>query len=92
MDFDKIEVYGVKDGEKFLISSTILKELNIGKNVKNDLLKIFGADKKILASELKERCCIYWKVSTVTAYNKIKRAGLKTERIGVKVYYYRPEM
>lgn len=91
MDFDKIEVYGIKNGEKYLISSTILKKLDAGKKVRNDLFRIFGVDKKLLASELRRRCEVYWRVSPGTAYQKLKRAGLKTEKVGVKVYYFRPE-
>lgn len=91
MDFDKIEVYGFKNSKKFLISCTILKDLSICENIQNDLFRIFGVDEKLLAGELKKRCEVYWKVSQVTAWSRLKAAGLETEKVGVRVYYFRPE-
>lgn len=92
LELDKIEVWGYKGSNKFLLSETILKKSAALVPFGKDLIKIFGVEKILLASELKERAQEYWGVSHVTAYKRITGAGMNTKKVGNKVYYYRPEV
>jgi hypothetical protein len=92
LELDKIEVWGYKGGEKFLLSETILTKSAALVPFGKDLIKIFGVEKILLASELKKRAEEFWGVSHMTAYKRISGAGLNSKKVGNKVYYYRPEV